>query len=209
MNRRPPNVTLTDTLFPYTTLFRSVLRSLTQLYPEVDLDIHFMYSEIACEGVLAGKLELGIVTLPSQPIAQLAMQTIWPDPLSVVVAPNHPLLGKRRLRLHDLADHPAVFPDENTYTRRIVTQALQQHDLTPRIRLTTNYLETLKMRVGIGLGWSVLPDSVIDDSIRRLPVPALVMHRDLGCVWHQHRTASAAARALRAELNHLPTGLPD
>src|SRR3546814_14708287 len=81
------------------------------------------------------------------------------------------LLGKRRLRLHDLADHPAVFPDENTYTRRIVTQALQQHDLTPRIRLTTNYLETLKMLVGIGLGWSVLPDSVIDDSIRRLPVP--------------------------------------
>src|SRR3546814_7470778 len=57
------------------------------------------------------------------------------------------LLGKRRLRLHDLADHPAVFPDENTYTRRIVTQALQQHDLTPRIRLTTNYLETLKMLV--------------------------------------------------------------
>src|SRR3546814_3646879 len=102
------------------------------------------------------------------------------------------LLGKRRLRLHDLADHPAVFPDENTYTRRIVTQALQQHDLTPRIRLTTNYLETLKMLVGIGLGWSVLPDSVIDDSIRRLPVPALVMHRDIGCVWHQHRTASAA-----------------
>ncbi|HEY9546052.1 MAG TPA: LysR family transcriptional regulator [Solimonas sp.] len=186
-----------------------VLRSFTQRYPEVDLDIHFMDSEIACEGVLAGKLELGIVTLPSQPIAQLAMQTIWPDPLSVVVAPNHPLLGKRRLRLHDLADHPAVFPDENTYTRRIVTQALQQHDLTPRIRLTTNYLETLKMLVGIGLGWSVLPDSVIDDSIRRLPVPALVMHRDLGCVWHQHRTASAAARALRAELNHLPTGLPD
>src|SRR3546814_15074179 len=82
------------------------------------------------------------------------MQTIWPDPLSVVVAPNHPLLGKRRLRLHDLADHPAVFPDENTYTRRIVTQALQQHDLTPRIRLTTNYLETLKMLVGIGLGRS-------------------------------------------------------
>src|SRR3546814_15290801 len=93
-----------------------------------------------------------------------------------------------RSRLHDLADHPAVFPDENTYTRRIVTQALQQHDLTPRIRLTTNYLETLKMLVGIGLGWSVLPDSVIDDSIRRLPVPALVMHRDLGCVWQDRKS---------------------
>lgn len=177
-----------------------ILRSFTQSYPEVDLDIHFMDSEVACEGVLAGKLELGIVTLPTQPIAHLAMQTIWPDPLSVVVAPNHPLLDKRRLQLQDLAAHPAVFPDENTYTRRIITQALQQHDLTPRIRLATNYLETLKMLVGIGLGWSVLPDSMIDDSIRRLRVPALAMRRDLGCVWHQSRTASAAATALREEL---------
>src|SRR3546814_1436428 len=115
-----------------------------------------MDSEIACEGVLAGKLELGIVTLPSQPIAQLAMQTIWPDPLSVVVAPHQPLLGKRRLRLHDLADHPAVVPDQNTYTRRIVRQALQQHDLTQRIRPTTNHLEKQKMLVGIGWGMSVL-----------------------------------------------------
>src|SRR3546814_7668132 len=113
----------------------------------------------------------------------------------------------RSTRTDTLFPYTTLF--RSTYTRRIVTQALQQHDLTPRIRLTTNYLETLKMLVGIGLGWSVLPDSVIDDSIRRLPVPALVMHRDLGCVWHQHRTASAAARALRAELNHLPTGLPD
>src|SRR3546814_885791 len=47
-----------------------VLRSFTQRYPEVDLDIHFMDSEIACEGVLAGKLELGIVTLPSQQIGR-------------------------------------------------------------------------------------------------------------------------------------------
>src|SRR5581483_12097643 len=48
-----------------------VLRRYTQKYPQVDLDIHFMDSEVACEAVLAGKLELGIVTLPLQPLPQL------------------------------------------------------------------------------------------------------------------------------------------
>lgn len=185
-----------------------VLRSFTQRCPDVDLDIHFMDSEVACEAVLAGKLELGIVTLPLQPLPQLATRVIWPDPLSVMVAPNHPLLDKRRVRLPDLAQHAAVFPDENTYTRRIVTQALRAHDLEPRIRLSTNYLETLKMLVSIGLGWSVLPDSMLDDSIRALPMPALRMHRELGCVWHQGRAESAPARALREELEGLRADRP-
>lgn len=173
-----------------------VLRAFTQQFPEVDLDIHFMDSEVACQAVLAGKLELGIVTLPTQPLPQLQQRAIWDDPLSVVVAPGHPLLESRRARLEDLANHPAVLPDEATYTHRIVTRALQEHGLTPRIRLATNYLETLKMLVGIGLGWSVLPDSMVDGSIRRLPIPQLSLHRELGTVWHERRTLSAAASAL-------------
>ncbi|PPE71934.1 LysR family transcriptional regulator [Solimonas fluminis] len=177
-----------------------VLRAFTQQYPEVDLDIHFMDSEVACQAVLAGKLELGIVTLPTQPLPHLQQRAVWDDPLSVVVAPGHPLLDKPRARLQDLAGHPAVLPDEATYTHRIVTRALQQHGLVPRIRLATNYLETLKMLVGIGLGWSVLPDSMIDGSIRRLPIPQLALHRELGAVWHERRTLSGAGLALLGSL---------
>src|SRR5579884_4087075 len=61
-----------------------VLRAYTHKYPEVDLDIHFMDSEDACAAVLQGKLELGIVTLPTQPLPNLETRLIWPDPLSLV-----------------------------------------------------------------------------------------------------------------------------
>ena len=177
-----------------------VLRAFTQQYPDVDLDIHFMDSEIACQAVLAGKLELGIVTLPSQPLPHLEMRSVWPDPLSVVVAPGHPLQALPKVALTDLAAHPAVLPDEATYTHRIVLRELEKHGLTPRIRLATNYLETLKMLVGIGLGWSVLPDSMIDATIRPLPIAALRMKRELGLVWHERRTLSGAATALMQTL---------
>ena len=173
-----------------------VLRAFTQQYPDVDLDIHFMDSEVACEAVLAGKLELGIVTLPAQALPQLTMRSIWPDPLVVMVAPDHPLAGRRKLKLSDLAEHPAVLPDEQTYTHRIVKRELERHGLVPRIRLATNYLETLKMLVGIGLGWSVLPRSMLDEDVRELKIPELAMRRELGVVWHQRRTLSGAAQAL-------------
>lgn len=178
----------------------TVLRAYTLSYPEVDLDIQFMDSEVACEAVLAGKLELGIVTLPSQALPQLKSRLVWPDPLAVVVAPGHPLAALKKPRLGDLAEHPAVLPDEATYTHRIVTAALTQHGLKPRIRLATNYLETLKMLVMIGLGWSVLPRSMLDKDLIALPIRELSLERELGVVWHEKRTLSAAATALIAQL---------
>ena len=178
-----------------------VLKRFTLGYPEVDLDIHFMDSEIACHDVVAGRLEIGIVTLPSEPIPQLEQRIVWPDPLVVVVSPEHPLASRRRLPLAALADWPAVLPDEATYTHRIVRAALHRHGVEPRVRLATNYLETLKMLAATGLGWSVLPRSMVDQSLRMLRLPDLKMHRDLGVVWHERRTLSLAAQKLLIELS--------
>ena len=177
-----------------------VLRAFTQKHPDVDLDIHFMDSEVACQQVLAGRLELGVVTLPSQPLPHLESRLAWDDPLAFVVGPGHPLLRRKKVRLATLAEYPAVLPDEATYTHRIVRAALQKHGVAPRIRLATNYLETLKMLASIGLGWSVLPRSMLDRSLREIAIPELKMRRELGAVWHERRTLSAAARALLAVL---------
>ncbi|QHS09601.1 LysR family transcriptional regulator [Sinimarinibacterium sp. NLF-5-8] len=176
------------------------LAQFTRAYPQVDLDIHFMDSEVACQAVLAGKLELGIVTLPTEPLPQLEQRLVWPDPLRVVCAPNHPLASQPNIALKHLAQHPAVLPDEATYTHHIVTQALQRLGVQPHVRLATNYLETIKMLVSIGLGWSVLPLSMVDAELVALTVPKLNLQRKLGIVWHQKRTLSAAARALMALL---------
>ncbi|MEQ1438187.1 LysR family transcriptional regulator [Fontimonas sp. SYSU GA230001] len=179
-----------------------VLREFTERYPDVDLDLHFMDSEIACEAVLSGRLELGIVTLPLAPIPNLDTCAVWHDPLAVVAAPTHPLARLRRPQLGDLAAHPAVLPDAATYTHRIVRQALQHLGLEPRVRLATNYLETLKMLAGIGLGWSVLPLSMVDATLKVIHIPGLRMQRSLGSARHRHRAVSRAAQAL---LDLLPT----
>lgn len=178
-----------------------VLRAFTTRHPQVDLDIQFMDSEDACVAVEQGRLELGIVTLPTIPIDKLAERHVWHDPLAVVAAPNHPLALRKRPRLVELADHAAVLPDERTYTHRIVAAALREHGVAPRVRMATNYLETLKMLVATGLGWSVLPASMIDDTICAIPIAGLKMQRELGAVSHRRRTLSRAAEALLGVLD--------
>ncbi|MEE9357828.1 LysR family transcriptional regulator [Candidatus Vondammii sp. HM_W22] len=173
------------------------LKRYSQEYPEVKLDIRFMDSELACTAVEHGDLELAIVTLPIQPRQNLATTKIWHDSLLFVAADNHPLTKKRRLQLSDLAGYPAVLAAKRTYTREIMEQALKPMGLSLEIGMATNYLETLKMMVKIGLGWGLLPATMIENNdLQILKVPSLDLSRSLGAVTHNNRTLSNAARAM-------------
>jgi DNA-binding transcriptional LysR family regulator len=177
-----------------------VLRNYTRQYPEVELDLHFMDSEEACRAVEHGDLELGIVTLPLQTPEDLQATFIWPDPLAVVVEKNHPLAYQSNITLALLAEEPAILPTHGTYTREIIEKTIEPEKLQLNIRLATNYLETIKMMVSIGLGWSVLPCSMINDDLTILKVEGLVLERKLGVVWHRSRTLSNSAQAMLSQL---------
>lgn len=176
------------------------LRAFNSRYPDVELDIHFMDSEAACQAVEHGDLEIAVVTLPLHPAAVLAMTPVWNDPLAVVVAGEHPLADKRRVRLEELARHKAILPATGTFTRQVLEQALQPSGLRLQVGLSTNYLETIRMLVGVGLGWSVLPRTMLEPELRALQVRGLRLSRQLGAVRHRDRTLSNAASALLALL---------
>lgn len=172
------------------------LRSFVSRYPEVELDLHFLDSEAACHAVETGHLELAIVTLPPNPRPSLELIPIWDDPLAVVCSQDHPLTQRRRVQLAHLAEHPAILPASSTYTRQIAEQAFNALGLTLRGSLSTNYLETIKMLVSVGLGWSLLPQTLVDQQLRELPVRELRLQRTLGAVHHRERTLSNAARVM-------------
>lgn len=174
-----------------------VLRAFHIAYPDVELDLRFMDSEAACTAVARGELELGIVTLPLEPLNSLVMAPIWDDPLGVVVAPHHPLAKSQRVRPETLAQYPAVLPGQGTYTRAILERAFAPLGIQVPIRMSTNYLETLKMLATVGLGWSVLPQAMVHGKeLHVLKLQGVNLHRTLGTVRHRARTLSNAAQAL-------------
>lgn len=178
----------------------SALRNYTQRYPGVALDLRFMDSEAACTAVEKGDLELGIVTLPLNAIANLLLIPIWDDPLDIVVSLDHPLANKSALTPEFLAQYPAILPARGTYTREILEQAFAPLGIPLPVNLSTNYLETIKMMVGIGLGWSILPKTMLNDELQNLQIDGINLHRTLGIVRHQERTLSNAAAAMIAQL---------
>ncbi len=172
-----------------------LLRTFTRRFPEVNLDIRFLDSEIAYEEVLHGRAELAVITLAPQTAAPVSATRVWDDPLDFVVAPEHPLAQKAGITLADVARYPAVFPGGNTFTHHIAKRLFEREGLTPNITMSTNYMETIKMMVSIGIAWSVLPRTMLDEQVVRLPLPDVQLTRQLGYIVHTDRTLSNAAKA--------------
>jgi DNA-binding transcriptional LysR family regulator len=174
-----------------------VLKEYSSRYPDVTLDINFVDSEQAYEALMAGEYELAVVTLALKEYPSLEAHIIWPDPCVVVAAPDHPLAQMPALDLDALARYPAILPDLNTYTGRLIKREFDAQGLKLTAKLATNFLETIKMMAGVGLGWSVLPRTLVDDSLAILPVEKLHIVRNLGVINHRARTLSNAASALQ------------
>jgi DNA-binding transcriptional LysR family regulator len=176
-----------------------ILRAFNQAHPQVELDIHFYDSEDACREVAHGNLALALITLPSELEGPLQQLVVWEDPLAVIVAADHPLAGGQAT-LAELVKLPAIFPAKNTYTRQLIDQALERHRVSANVRLATNYLETIKMMVSVGLGWSILPRTMVDKDVSEVYLDELTLSRRLGVVTHRQRSLTNAAQAFMALL---------
>ena len=178
-----------------------LLRAFTRAHPQVSLDIRFLDSEVAYDEVLHGRAELAVITLAPLTAEPVLAVKVWDDPLDFVVAPEHPLASKVDITLADVAGHPAVFPGGNTFTHHIAQRLFEREGLTPNITMSTNYMETIKMMVSIGIAWTVLPRRMLAEQVASLPLPGVQLTRQLGYILHRERTLSNAARAFMALLD--------
>ncbi|GAA5316828.1 MAG: LysR family transcriptional regulator [Candidatus Pelagadaptatus aseana] len=178
----------------------AILSRYTEQYPNVQLQLEFLDSDTAYEAVHRGDVELAIITLTSGTIQGIDTTPLWTDPLEFVVAKHHPLAEHPHPQLRDLVNYPALLPESGTETTRKVEALMHRHKLSLNQTMPTNYLETIKMMVTIGLGWSALPTTIIDDQLQPLTFKEVKLERTLGCISHSGRSLSNAAEAFLQEL---------
>jgi DNA-binding transcriptional LysR family regulator len=172
-----------------------VLSHFSKAFPAVHIDIDFMDSEQAYDLIMQGKVELAVVTLAPGAEPSIITLPVWQDPLDFMAAADHDLAGSADLELRTLARYPAILPGLNTYTGQIIKALFDRHQLQLEVSLATNYLETIRMMASVGLGWTVLPRTMRDESLVSLSLRNVTLRRELGIVYHRGRSLSRAARA--------------
>lgn len=171
------------------------LQKFTEIYPDVQLKISFVDSEKAYEMISKNELEVALATLSPNDNPSITSINIWDDPLAFVCNKQHPLRYKQRIKYADLCAHPAVLPSEDTYTGQLVQRRLLQSNCSLEHLIETNYLETIKMMTSIGIGWSVLPTSMLSNELTELPLPGDSLHRKLGVIHSKNMILSNVSKA--------------
>lgn len=175
------------------------LKEYSHKYPKVQLQIDFIDSEQAYPRIQKGDLEIALVTLNQHTDHQIRQETIWRDALTFVVSDNHALANlneTRALTLADLTMYPAILPGQNTHTGQLIRTIFQQQNQPINHHIETNYLETIKMMISIGMGWGVLPRTMLNKELRGLKMNLDNLSRNLGYITHKNSIPSNAVQAM-------------
>lgn len=178
----------------------AILQDFVQQYPSVQLDMHFTDSEVAYEEVSQGLFDLAIATLPTKAAATIETTPLWHDELVIMFANRHAMNEHQTLTAEVLADYSAILPDEDTFTRRIIDDVFTDSGINYQLAFSTNYLETIKVMVEAGLGWSVLPKIMQNDKLTTRPLLNTQPSRQLGVMLHRNKVVTPALKAFLAAL---------
>jgi DNA-binding transcriptional LysR family regulator len=182
-----------------------ILKQFSAQFPDVLMDISFLDSEKAYKRVVHGDLELAVVTLSISQVDKIVSRPVWRDELCVMSSKEHPLSAYNRISLEDLLNFPAILPGQDTFTRLLIEDVFLSADLKLEVEMSTNYLETIKMMVSVGMAWSILPKTMCDDTLKILKIKGLKLERELGTIVHSEHTLSNAAEAFISVLEQHST----
>ncbi|WP_066799968.1 LysR family transcriptional regulator [Moraxella oblonga] len=174
-----------------------MLKQFIQTYPAVQVEVKFMDSETAHKAVIEGEVALAFLTLPPTFDRRLEYHTLWSDPLYFVTGLLSPLAQETDVTLLKLARTPAILPSATTFTSQITLAEFGKHNLHPYATMSTNPLESIRMLVSVGLGWSVLPKTLINQDLVKIDMKDdIELQRHLGLVINPALTRSSGTQAL-------------
>lgn len=135
------------------TIVAPVVGHLREYHPGLRFAVHEGASNDIEADVLAGELDLGVITTPERPPASgLERVPLLAAPVGVHLRTDHPLAGRDHLHWHDLETWPIVTMAAGT----VLWEQLQRHLPDPDVVVSAMSARTLKVMVARGAGAGVL-----------------------------------------------------
>lgn len=144
-----------------------ILKVFGARHPQVSVVVRVGDSRSIAEGIRDHRGDVGLV-LHALDDPALACVPHRRQPLVVFAPADHPLAGRRTVRMADLHGQRFVIREEGSTTRRVFEEALRRRGLSVRVALEMGSREAVREAVAQGLGLGVVAETAF------LPDPRLV-----------------------------------
>ncbi|MFS2011954.1 LysR family transcriptional regulator [Azospirillum sp. CT11-132] len=125
--------------------------------------------------LLSGRLDLAFVRPPESPDKSLEFLFLFHETVVVAVPASHPLAGRDRVRIEDLADEPVIVPERRSrpHSHDLTIKLFAEAGLQARIAQIAEEKQTIVNLVKAGLGVAIVPrwtSSMVTASVRFIPL---------------------------------------
>ena len=171
-------------------------------YPDISVVLKVSDSKEIIEAVIDGAYEVGAVGAQFDD-GRLEYQKFAEDEMVLVVPPTHPWASRRSVRVKDLPSQPFLIRERGSGTRKIMEQALEQHNLSMgafRVIGEMGSNEAIRQAVKTGGGIALISRLAVASDIRHhelnaIPVAGLKLTREFYLITHRHRSRSPICNA--------------
>lgn len=175
-----------------------VLLEFRECFPDCELDVASVDSNVAVEMVQSGALDVAISVTNGKP-AEVAMQPLFEDELLVVVSPRHPWAKLKRVGAKELHGQKLIVYNRDSYSSALMRSHLESIGATQLSFVTLSSMEAIKEMARVGLCPAVMAPWVADHDLRtgmltavRLSGPRL--RRQWASIWPERRPLNIMAQ---------------
>lgn len=132
-----------------------MLGAFCKLYSGVDISLKVSNRERILERILACDDDLYILGAPPPGELDLVIHPFAPNPLVVMAARNHPLVGQKSIPFERIAQEPFILREPGSGTRETIVNFFEERGFQPKVRLELGSNEAIKHAVVGGLGLAI------------------------------------------------------
>jgi DNA-binding transcriptional LysR family regulator len=133
-------------------------------HPGVRLELQIGNTAAIHDLVRTGTVELGLSEgLVTEP--DLATHVFEHDEMVAIAAPDDPLVRKKRVVAHDLAERPFIMRERGSGTREVIEAALAKHGLSIEPIMSLGSTEAVKSAVAGRLGIAIVSRLTIEGEL--------------------------------------------
>ncbi|NLX04622.1 MAG: LysR family transcriptional regulator [Phycisphaerae bacterium] len=181
-------------------LLQPYVRYFLQRYPNVRLRIEPMRANQAVDAVLEDRADIGMVACPKED-RRMGVIDLCRERLVLTMHPSNPLAQKKKVAIKDLHDQPMIHFERDQSTRKLIESILRRNEVSVKIVMEQDNIETMKRGVEAGIGISILPEPAI---VRELQIGTIVgkpfaekeLHRPVGIIYRKGRAFSEPVKRL-------------
>lgn len=176
-----------------------VIKAFREKHPSIKIEVQRGVASRIPKQITAREVELGIISFTPDD-ETLRSVSVLDDEIVLVVAPDHPLAGKKRVSIRSLGDESFVAHNAPSPYRQKVFEAFEKHRTKLNISVELPSLEAIKKLVADGAGIALVPrltarEEIAAGVLHALSVNELKLERTLNIVYRQNSELSHAARA--------------